>query len=209
MEHIEIVYERTLQEIQEAVYSTFSLQEILALVVEKTTLALKIPGCSLFVLGEDGEEIKAMASHGLGESYLNEAHVRADRSISETFQGKAVLITDGAEGPPTQYPQAAKRVGTGPILSLPLCVNQKVIGVLVLYSGEEQAFSNEAINFVKTLSEKCIPAIQNARLYDAVADRHETITNDVWKWFRVDAVLQASGPSAVQSLPTAKRQIRL
>jgi GAF domain-containing protein len=204
-----MLYETALQQIQEAVYSTLNLQQILNMIVEKTTLTLGARGSSLFVLGEEGEEFKAVANHGLSQSYLSKGPVHKDKSISETLHGKMVLINHAAEDPRIQYPQAAKQEGIGSILSLPLCLGQKVIGVLRVYVRVGHVLSNEAIDFAKALCEMCALAIQNACCYETVEDRHETIMSDVWRWFKVETALHASRPSAVQSLPTAKRQIRL
>jgi GAF domain-containing protein len=208
MKSTHMFYETVLQQMQEALYSTLNLQQILDLIVEKTTSTLNIQGCSLFVLGDDGEKLKAIASYGLSQSYLGKGPVYADKSISQTLQGKVVLIISAGEDPRIQYPQAAKQEGIGSILSLPLWMGQKVIGALRVYVRVGTVLSDEAIAFAEDLCKNCASAIHTALCYETAEDKHEHIMSDVWRWFKVEAVFHAFGSSRLQSLPTAERQIR-
>ena len=195
--------EVALQQIHEAVYSTLNLQQILDLMVRNTTVTLAVRGCSLFILSEEGKDLKAIASHGLSQSYLSKGHIHADKSISETMQGKVVLIDDPCQDPRIQYPEGAKKEGITSILSLPLSLNSKIIGVLRVYMSEGRTLSVEEIGFVKALCESCVLAIQNACCYEVLQEKHEIMMSDVWRWFRLDPALSAYRHSGIQSLPTA------
>ncbi|MCD6296040.1 MAG: GAF domain-containing protein, partial [Deltaproteobacteria bacterium] len=66
---------------------------------------------------------KSTASYGLSKNYLSKGPLLVGKSISETLEGKTVLIADAATDPRTQYPEAAKQGGIGTILSMPLSVH--------------------------------------------------------------------------------------
>ena len=177
-------------EISEAINSTVNLQTILNLIVEKITSRLGVKGSNIFVLENGDRKLKSTASCGLSRNYLSKGPLLAGRSISETLEGKTVLITHADRDPRTQYPEAATQEGIGTILSMPLSVHGNIIGALRIYSPEGYKFSKEKVTFVEALCQKAALAIENACQYELVEDKHESIMPDVWKWFKVKSDLR-------------------
>ena len=183
-------YSSAFWEISEAINSTINLQIILNLIVEKITSFLGVKGSSIFILENGDGELKSTASYGLSRNYLSKGPLLAGRSISETLEGKTVLITDAATDPRTQYPEAAKQEEIGAILSMPLSVHGNIIGALRVYSPEGYEFSKKKVIFVEALCQKVALAIENACQYELVEDKHESIMPDIWKWFKVKSDLR-------------------
>ena len=52
------------------------------------------------------------------------------------------------------------------MLTLPIIVKGKVIGVLRLLTGMQRQFSDEDITFSSSLAEVCGTAIENAKMYE-------------------------------------------
>ena len=177
-------------EISDAINSTINLQRILNLIVEKITFLLGVRGSSIFVLENGDGKLKSTASYGLSKNYLSKGPLLVGKSISETLEGKTVLIADAATDPRTQYPEAAKQEGIGTILSMPLSVHGNIIGAFRIYSSEGYEFSKEKVTFVEALCQKAALAIENACQYELVEDRHESIMPDIWKWFKVKSDLR-------------------
>lgn len=183
-------YLSALWKISVAINSTVNLQVILNLIVEKITFLLGVKGSTIFVLENGNGKLKSTASYGLSRKYLSKGPLLAGRSISDTLEARTVLITDADRDPPTQCPEAAKQEGIGAILSMPLSVHGNIIGALRVYSPEGYEFSKEKVTFVEALCQKAALAIENARQYELVEDKHESIMPDVWKWFNVKSDLR-------------------
>ena len=65
-------------------------------------------------------------------------------------------------------PSAAKKEGLISVLSAPLMVSGKAIGLIRVYSDQERDFSPEEIEFMDAAAGVSALAIQNARLYARV-----------------------------------------
>jgi GAF domain-containing protein len=183
MQTQEMKYFTVFREISKVITSTLDLREVLKRIVEQVTKAINAKGASLRLLDEKRYTLELVASHGLSDTYLRKGPLDADRSVSETLQGKAVAIFDATTDPRIQYPKEAKAEGIASMLSVPLIVRGKVIGVLRLYTATPHVFTAEEIEFVSALAEQSAIAIANARLYAQVQENYTTLMNDFHQWF--------------------------
>ncbi len=176
-------YFTVFREISKAITSTLELREVLNRIVEHVTKAIEAKGASLRLLDEGHHTLELVASYGLSDKYLRKGALDADRSVAETLQGKAVAIFDVTTDPRIQYPKEAKAEGIASMLSVPLMVKGKVIGVLRLYTSRPRVFTGEEIEFVSALAEQSAIAIANARLYAQVQENYTALMNDFYHWF--------------------------
>ena len=82
--------------------------------------ALEIKGCTIFALNPETEELEVLASFGLSMGYVHKGPIVSDKSITDTFSGKPVIIRDINTTDLLQYPQDAKKEGIGAIVSVPI-----------------------------------------------------------------------------------------
>ncbi len=183
MEEIEFQYFRLLRDVSKAVNASLNVAEVLKLITENTVAALKVKACTIFLLNKDRKILEARASHGLSESYIKKGPIEADKSISGSLKGKTVLIYNIANDPRVQYPEEAEKEGIASILSIPVSLKGKIIGVLRIYTSEPRKFSYEEIEFIYGLADMGGIAIDNARMYRHLKSDHERLIRDVHKWF--------------------------
>lgn len=187
-------YFSVFREISKDILSTLDLKEVLKSIVEQVTRAMEAKGSTLRLLDERKRTLELVAAYGLSETYLHKGPIDAEKSVAEALQGRAVAVLDATTDPRVEYPQAARKEGIASILSVPLIVREKVIGVLRLYTDTPRVFSREEIEFVSALAEQSAIAIEHARLYEQVREDYTTLMNDFYLWFESREQPVVSGP---------------
>jgi len=159
-------YLQTFFDVNQTIFSSLSLKEILKILVKKTVSALGAKAGSLRLLDEQTKRLELAASQNLSKKYLNKGPLSSDQSIPEVMKGKVVLVKNAHNDSRIQYRTEKIKEGINTILSVPVVAKDKVIGVLRLYSGEPRDFSGEEIEFVSALAEMGGLAIANAKIYE-------------------------------------------
>ncbi len=138
-------------------------EEVALMTVEGIKTALDIKGCALFLLDHSTHELQVAASFGLSDEYLNKGPLSALRSITKSLEDGPIAIHDTSNDPRLQYPEAAQKEGIASILSVPIQVNQKIMGALRVYTAEPWEFTLSDVNFVNGLAQIAGMSIRLAR----------------------------------------------
>ena len=137
--------------------------------------ALDIKGCTIFALNVETDELEILASFGLSLQFINKGPVLSDKSVDRT---KPVVINDITQSERLQYPEAALEEGIGAIVSLPIIIYGKVIGVLRLYHRKVWEVSDQDLDSLIMLAEIIGLAMTYTRLLNAFQSVKETV-NDI------------------------------
>jgi len=167
-------------EVVKAVNSTLDRQEVLNLLVSNATQVMNLKASAIRLLDKKQRTLELEASHGLSEKYLHKGPVDADKSIADAMEGKTISVYNVTEDPRAQYPKQAKEEGIASIISVPLRIKGKVIGVMRLYTPEPREFSKEEINSAEVLAETGAIAIENAKMYERIKKDYESIMRDLY-----------------------------
>jgi len=168
MNGVEHTYLSAFMNITKAINSSLDIQEVLHLIVQSTCETTGSKGCSLMLLDEKGERLEVRSSFGLSEEYIGKGPIWADQSISETLKGKPIIIENALRDPRVQYPDEARREGIASIISLPVILRERVIGVLRLYTSVPCRFTEDDIDFLSAIAMQSGFAIGNAMMYERV-----------------------------------------
>jgi GAF domain-containing protein len=171
-------YLQSFQEVSSAINSTLNIGKVLDLVVKLVTQVLGGKGCTVRLLDPKTQNLYVAQSHGLSKEFLEKGPVHSKLSIADNMAGKIVVIDDAFTDPRLQYPAAVAEEGIRKVLSIPLMVRSKVIGVLRLFTGERPLFTNREINFAKAIADQCAMAIENARIYQRVKYEYQQLLID-------------------------------
>ena len=166
MKEVEHIYLSAFMKITKAINSSLEVQEVLHLIVQSTCETTGSKGCSLMLLDEKNERLEVKSSYGLSDQYVGKGPVWADQSISETLKGKPIIIEDAIRDPRVQYPDEARREGIASIISLPVILRERVIGVLRLYTSVPCRFTEDDIDFLSAIAMQSGLAIGNAMIYE-------------------------------------------
>ena len=175
MKSTEKSYFGSFKDVVKLVNSTLDLEMVLDLLVNNVAHVMDLKACAIRLLHEKKRTLDLVASHGLSEEYISKGPVDADKSISDAIAGKTVSVYNVSEDPRAQYPKEAENEGIGSIVSVPLKIKGRVIGVMRLYTPEPRNFSNEEISFAEALAEMGAIAIENARMYERTKRDYETV----------------------------------
>lgn len=171
-------YLRSFQEISSAINSTLNIGKVLELVVKLVTQVLNGKGCTVRLLDPKTQNLYVAQSFGLSREFLEKGPVHSQLSIADNMAGKVVIIDDVFTDPRLQYPAAVAEEGIRKVLSIPLMVRNKVIGVLRFMTGERAPFTRREINFATAIAQQCAFAIENARMYQRLKVEYQQMLID-------------------------------
>ncbi|MGW8312560.1 MAG: GAF domain-containing protein [Desulfuromonadales bacterium] len=159
---------RALHEITRAILSTLDSHKVMHLIVERVTTLMHAKAAALRLINESTRELELLASWGLSERFLGKGPPHTDKSIQETLKGLPVLIEDTSTDQRLEYPLQTISEGIASILSLPIIAQNRVIGVLRVYSGHKRAYNQEDVVFLTAVAEITGVVIMNAQLYEKI-----------------------------------------
>ncbi|MFZ2087432.1 MAG: GAF domain-containing protein [Desulfobaccales bacterium] len=178
----ELNFLKGLQEVSKAINSALDVKKVLQLLVKNATTALDIKAAAVRLLDENRQQMELVASYGLSERYITKGPVTSDKSISEAMLGKAVSIYDVAHDARATYPKEAAEEGIRSILSVPIALKGKVIGVLRIYTSEHRDFSDDEITFISSLAEQGALAMENARMFQKLKGEYAELMGDLYRF---------------------------
>jgi len=182
MTRAERTYFESFREVVKAISSTLELQQVLNLLVTKVAQVMDLKACAIRLLDSKKRTLELLASHGLSDAYIQKGSVDADRSIAEAMEGKIVFIKDASKDPRAQYQKEAEAEGIASIVSIPLKVRGRIIGVLRLYSAAPRDFSEDELGFTEAIAEMGAIAIENARMYERIKKDYESVMTDIYNF---------------------------
>jgi GAF domain-containing protein len=185
MNKIEYLYYPNLYEAAAALTSAHSPKEIFRDLVEMVIKTLAAKGCSLMLLSPDKKQLFHIISCGLSDQYIKKGPVSADKSISETLEGKTISIFKAPDDNRIQYCQQAKQEGISSILSVPLRLRDQILGVMRVYMAEPHRFSNDEKYFVNAVANLSAIAFENAQVYKSVQKNNEKLKHNLEEWRQV------------------------
>lgn len=158
----------TLSRISQSIVSGNYLKEILHLIVAMTAEMMGSKICSIMLLDEAGEQLNIAATQALSEEYKKKPDLKVGESVSgrAVKEHKPITVLDVTLEPDYAYKDMAKREGIVSLLSVPMMVRNKVIGVLNSYTTHEHTFTNEEINILQAIANQAAVAIENTKLMD-------------------------------------------
>jgi len=159
-------YLRVFEEITKAVSSTLDLTEVLNLIVKKIPEVMALKGSSLRLLNEEKKQLELAAYDGLSEKYVNKGPVSYDASIDDAIAGKPVSVYDVTEHKDSKYYKEAMEEGIMNIVSIPMRYQNKLIGILRLYTSEPPRCKDEDQKFMSAIAEQTAIAIVNAKHFE-------------------------------------------
>ncbi len=174
----------TLAEASRTITSPLYLEEMLRLIVEMATGMLDARLCSLMLLDEQTGELILTASHRAGERYQSRPSLRAGEGIVGLVAqtGQPIAVPDVLEDARFVHKEMAREEGLRALLTVPLVVRDKVIGVFNTYKATPHQFAKDEITLLSTLANQTALAIENSSLIvrsAVVREMHHRVKNNL------------------------------
>jgi signal transduction protein with GAF and PtsI domain len=177
------LYFRSFKSVCTLINKNLDIKEVLDSITRSVARALIVKGCAIYLISKVDNQLKIGSSYGLSEAYLNKGPLDADKALKECLDGRTVCVPDAAKDLRIQFQAEAEREGIASILSVPISVKGKIIGVFRVYTARPHEFTANESEFVSSISEMGGIAIENARMYDRLRLEHEKLIDDAHRWF--------------------------
>ena len=170
-----------LGEVSRALSSTLDLDTVLSTIVNRSVQLSGADGGSIFEYDEVAEEFQPRASNEVEEVVAATQHSRLRKG--EGAVGRMAVTRDvvqipdiAAEGAYDSHVRGAL-LGSGrhALLAVPLLSEQHIVGGLVISRNAAGAFPAEVVELLKTFATQSALAIQNARLFQEIADKSQQL----------------------------------
>ncbi len=210
MEYSETRYISKLCELCGDLIAAENLQGTLQVLTEGCRRALRVKACSIRLLDEKGERLELRAAHGLSQEYLEKGPVEIEKNPldQKVLQGEMVSILDVTKEPLFRYPKEAKKEGIYSLLSVPLKMREKPVGVLRIYTSRPHQFKKSEITIANTLAVQGAIAIEKARLQQRMQTLME-IAKTINSTLDLSEVLDLVVKSAARTMGYRAASLRL
>lgn len=168
----------TLARVSGTITSNRYIKEILNLIVTMTAEMMNSKICSIMILDELKGELQIMATQSLSEAYRKKPNLKVGESISGRVvqEQRPISVRNVAEDTAYSFPKIAREEGVCSLLSVPMMVKNRVIGVINSYTAFEHAFSQEEIHLLSAVANQAAVAIENTALFEKSAEMQETLS---------------------------------
>ncbi len=159
-------YIDTLGKISKAITSDLYLEDVLKLIVTLTANVMNAKICSLWLLDESTKELKIRATQTMSSEYLKERALKVGEGIVGLVakEKKAITILDVLEDQRYKEKKLAKKEGLVSLLSVPMMIKEKVIGVINCYTTSVYKFTKSDSGLLSTVANQAAVAIVNTEL---------------------------------------------
>lgn len=160
------------------VSSTLKLEECLRILADRIADLLSVERVSLMLLDSRTRELVITIAKGLDESIAKKTKVKLGDGVAGWIakEGKPLLITDIEKDP--RFTKKDGGYNTNSLLSVPLKVKDKVIGVInVNNKTTKEVFKEDDLTVLMAVSELAAIAIENARLHEELKTLDNMKTN--------------------------------
>jgi two-component system NtrC family sensor kinase len=164
------------RDISGLVHSCTRVDEILELVVWKSSIELQAKGAVVSIIDTKTNHVDLFASHGMGEKYLSKNPLSGKGIIKDLCRlNKAVIIEDLASNPRVDFPQELMEEGVVMLLDIPLKLRDDLIGMIRLFFTDRRSFSLDELDFVVAVAEQFSCAIDKARLIEEKQSQYDQL----------------------------------
>jgi two-component system, response regulator PdtaR len=155
-----------LSRISGAITSDLYLEDILQFIVTVTAETMGLKLCSLMLLDPEKNELVIKATQSISKKYINKNPLKPGEGIAGrvALENKPYTLYNILEDKIYKYKEIAREEGLVSLLSVPLHVKGRVIGVLNIYTSEPHRFSDYEVNILKTVADQAAIVIENYRL---------------------------------------------
>jgi signal transduction histidine kinase/putative methionine-R-sulfoxide reductase with GAF domain len=159
-----------LLEISKAIASGLYLEDVLRLIVTVTAKLMDSKICSLWILDEKDQKLKLKATQSISEEYLKERSLAMGEGVVGyvALHNQPMAILNVLEEPLYKEKELAKKEGLVSMLSVPMCIKDRVIGVINCYTSYRHSFSKSEEEMLTTVANQAAICIENSGLMETL-----------------------------------------
>jgi signal transduction protein with GAF and PtsI domain len=167
----------TLSQVSETVASSRIIDDVLQLIVTMTAQMMGSKICSIMLLDAETGELRIAATQSLSEQYRRKPNLRVGQSISgrAVQERRPIIVADVTKERDYMYPDLAVKEGLASLLSVPMMVRDKAVGVINSYTSVPHNFTSEEVRLMQTIANQAAIAIEHTTLMEKSFEMQEAL----------------------------------
>lgn len=157
---------RRLQIVTDATLAHFSLDELLAELLDRIREALLVDTVAILLLDQQGDELAAWVTKGLSEEIERGVRIPMGKGfagrVAATVAPVCIEDTEKAD----LFNPLLREKGISSLLGVPLLVEGRLIGVIHVGSFKRHQFTEDDTRLLQLVADRIALAIDNARLFE-------------------------------------------
>jgi signal transduction histidine kinase len=141
--------------------------ELMQLIVDRSTVAMAAEVCSLYLADRDGAGLTLAATNGVDREQIGVARLGLDEGITglAARERQPVVSTDLANDPRCAWIRGVDHERFTSILAVPLAVRDRVVGVLNVKTEARRDFAPAEIRRLSMIAELLAGVVERRRLH--------------------------------------------
>jgi len=166
-----------LYDVARVINASLDMTTVLEQIVQSVVEALNVKASSIRLLDSKKKILIMGAAHGLSKGYIRKGPVVVKESglDQKALKGELIWIKNAQTDPDFQYGAGARTEGIKSVIVVPLKTENKVIGVLRVYTGKIREFNNQEIQFLEAVANLSALALEKARLHQALQTNYDLL----------------------------------
>jgi phosphotransferase system enzyme I (PtsP) len=152
--------------------------ELMRTIVDRTTDALSVEVCSVYLMERDAARLRLAATNGLDRDQIGTVTLAVGEGLTghAALVGQPVASTDVRVDPRFKWVPGFDQSQFVSMLSVPLPWNDSIIGVINVQATKTRAFSPEEVEFLVTIGALLGGIVEKGRLQAEAEEQLETLT---------------------------------
>lgn len=167
----------TLSQVSETVASSRIIEDVLQLIVTMTAQMMGSKICSIMLLDGENGELRIAATQSLSEQYRRKPNLKVGQSISgrAVQERRPIIVADVTKEQDYMYRDLAAKEGLVSLLSMPMLVRDKAVGVINSYTSVPHTFTAEDVRLMQAIANQAAIAIEHATLMEKSFEMQEAL----------------------------------
>lgn len=167
----------TLSQVSETVASNRLIEDIFQLIVAMTAQMMNSKICSIMLLDPPTGELRIVATQSLSEQYRRKPNLKVGQSISGRAlqERRPIIVPDVTMERDYMYTEIAKREGLCSLLSVPMMIRDKAVGVINSYTSVPHVFTHEEVKVMQAIANQAAIAIEHTTLMEKSFEMQEAL----------------------------------
>jgi signal transduction protein with GAF and PtsI domain len=167
----------TLSQVSETVVSNRVIEDVMHLMVTMTAQMMQSKICSIMLFDQATGELRIVATQSLSEQYRLKPNLKIGQSISGRVvqERRPIIVADVTRERNYMYPDIAKKEGLCSLLSVPMMIREKVVGVINSYTSMPYRFTTDEVKLMQAIANQAAIAIEHATLIEKSFEMQEAL----------------------------------
>jgi signal transduction histidine kinase len=152
--------------------------ELMNTIIERTTVALRVDVCSLYLLDREGDRLTLAATNGLDPGHVGKVSLAYGEGITGTAakSRRPIAVPDVRVEPRFKWVRGYDLQGITSMLSVPLTWNDRVVGVINVQTRASRHFLPAETEFLVTIAALLGGLVEKGRLQAEREAQLESLT---------------------------------